>query len=113
MTLNEEVKMKTKNFRIAVCILVVGMLAAPVFVMAAEKINLNTATLEELMTLERIGPKHAQAIIDYRQTYGSFEKIEDIMKVKGIGPKTFEANKDKLAVGEADLVEDSRKAEPQ
>jgi hypothetical protein len=35
------------------------------------------------------------------------------MNVKGIGPKTFEANKDKLAVGEADVLEDSRKAEPQ
>ena len=104
--------MKTKPFRIAVCILLIGMLVAPVILMAAEKINLNTATLDELMTLERIGPKHAQAIIDYRQTYGSFEKIEDIMKVKGIGPKTFEANKDKLAVGEADLLEDSSRSEP-
>ena len=104
--------MKTKSFRISVCILLIGMLGVPVFLMAAEKINLNTATLEELMTLERIGPKHAQAIIDYRQTNGPFEKIDDIMKVKGIGPKTFEANKDKLAVGEADLLEDSRKAEP-
>ena len=104
--------MKTKPFRIAVCVLLFGMLVAPVFLMAAEKINLNTATLEELNTLERIGPKHAQAIIDYRQTYGSFEKIEDIMKVKGIGPKTFEANKDKLAVGEADVVDDSSYKEP-
>ena len=90
--------MKKKTFRIALCILLVGMLVAPVFLMAAEKINLNTATLEELMTLDRIGPKYAQRIIDYRDTYGSFEKIEDIMKVKGIGPKTFEANKDRLTV---------------
>jgi competence protein ComEA len=112
-TFKKEVKMKTKNFRIAVCILVIGMLVAPVFLMAAEKINLNTATLEELMTLDRIGPKYAQRIIDYRQTYGPFEKIEDVMNVKGIGPMTFEANKDRLAVGEADLLEDSRKAEPQ
>ena len=104
--------MKTKNFRIALCILVIGILVAPVFLMAAEKVNLNTATLDELMTLERIGPKHAQSIIDYRQTYGSFEKIEDIMKVKGIGPKTFEANKDKLAVGEGDVLDDSSYKEP-
>jgi competence protein ComEA len=90
--------MKKKPFRIAMCILLVGMLVAPVFLMAAEKINLNTATLEELMTLDRIGPKYAQRIIDYRQTNGPFEKIEDIMKVKGIGPKTFEANKDKITV---------------
>ena len=80
------------------CILLVGMLMAPVFLMAAEKINLNTATLEELMTLDRIGPKYAQRIIDYRDTNGPFDKIEDIMKVKGIGPKTFEANKDKITV---------------
>ena len=90
--------MKKKLFRIALCILLIGMLVAPVFLMAAEKINLNTATLEELMTLERIGPKYAQRIIDYRETNGPFEKIEDIMKVKGIGLKTFEANKDRLTV---------------
>ena len=90
--------MKRKTFRIAMCILLVGMLVAPVFLMAAEKINLNTATLEELMTLDRIGPKYAQRIIDYRETHGAFEQIEDIMKVKGIGPKTFEANKDKITI---------------
>jgi len=90
--------MKKKTFTIAMCILLVGMLVAPVFLMAAEKINLNTATLEELMTLDRIGPKYAQRIIDYRETYGPFENIEDIMKVKGIGSKTFEANKDKITV---------------
>ena len=90
--------MKKKTFRIALCILLVGMLVAPVFLMAAEKINLNTATLEELMTLDRIGPKYAQRIIDYRETHGAFEQIEDIMKVKGIGPKTFEANKDKITI---------------
>jgi competence protein ComEA len=90
--------MKKRHIRIAMSILLVSMLVAPVFLMAAEKINLNTATLEELMTLDRIGPKYAQRIIDYRETNGPFEKIEDIMKVKGIGPKTFEANKDRLTV---------------
>jgi len=90
--------MKTKPFKIVMCILLVSLVAVPVFLMAAEKINLNTAALEELMTLERIGPKYAQRIIDYRETHGAFEKIEDIMKVKGIGPKTFEANKERLTV---------------
>ncbi len=90
--------MKTRPFKIAACILLISMLLVPVYLMAAEKINLNTATLEELMTLERIGPKYAQRIIDYRETHGPFEKIEDIMKVKGIGPKAFDANKDIITV---------------
>ena len=90
--------MKTKPLKIAACILLISMLVVPVYLMAGEKVNLNTATLEELMTLERIGPKYAQRIIDYRETHGPFEKIEDIMNVKGIGPKTFDANKDIITV---------------
>ena len=90
--------MKTQPFRIAICILLISMLMAPVLLIAAEKVNLNTATLEELMTLERIGPTYAQRIIDYREANGPFEKAEDIMKVKGIGQKTFDANKDVITV---------------
>jgi len=90
--------MKKQSFRIAICILLISMLMAPVFLTAAEKINLNTATLEQLMTLKRIGPKYAQRIIDYRETYGRFEQIEDIMKVRGVGQKTFDANKDIITV---------------
>jgi len=65
-------------------------------VMAQEqvKININKATVDELCVLKRIGPSYAQRIVDYREQYGPFEKPEDIMKVKGIGWKTFEANKE-------------------
>ena len=90
--------MKTRPFKIAACILLISMLVVPVYLMAGEKVNLNTATLEELMTLKRVGPKYAQRIIDYREVHGPFEKIEDIMKVKGIGQKTFNANKDIIAI---------------
>ena len=61
-------------------------------------ININTANLEELCTLSGIGKVKAQAIIDWRKENGSFANIEDLMKVKGIGPKTLEKNKDRLTV---------------
>ena len=48
----KEVVMKTKPFKIAMCILLVSLVAVPVLLMAAEKINLNTATLEELTLRE-------------------------------------------------------------
>ncbi len=47
-------------------------------------ININTADMTELMMLPGIGEVRAAAIIEHRQTYGDFEKIEDIMNVKGI-----------------------------
>ena len=61
-------------------------------------ININTASLEELQQLDKVGPKYAQRIIDYREKVGKFTKPEDIMKVEGIGQKVFDANKDKITV---------------
>ena len=62
-----------------------------------EKISLNSATLEQLMTLNGIGESKAQKIIEYR-TQTPFKSIEEIMNVKGIGEKLFEKNKDRLAL---------------
>lgn len=58
-----------------------------------EKININEADLETLANLKGIGPVTAQNIIDYRKNVGSFEKLEDLMHVKGIGEKTLDAIK--------------------
>ncbi|HAA80984.1 competence protein ComEA [Thermoanaerobacter thermohydrosulfuricus] len=63
-----------------------------------EKININTATKEELQTLPGIGPVTAERIIEFRENKGSFKKIEDIMNVPRIGPKMFEQIKDKITV---------------
>jgi len=62
------------------------------------KININTATLEELQQLPRVGPKVAQRIVDFRTKNGNFKKIEELMKVRGIGEKTFAQMKDMLTV---------------
>ena len=64
----------------------------------AKKVNINTANLEELQTLPRIGEKVAQRIIDYRKEHGEFRKIEELMKVQGVGEKTFKLLKDKIEV---------------
>jgi competence protein ComEA len=61
-------------------------------------ININTAGADALMKLPRIGPKMAQRIIDFRKENGKFKKIEDLMKVKGIGEKTFKGFQDKVKI---------------
>jgi competence protein ComEA len=53
-------------------------------------ININTATVERLDTLPRIGPVLAQRIVDYRTQMGPFKRIEDIKNVNGIGDAVFE-----------------------
>ncbi len=63
-----------------------------------DKININTATVEQLDSLAGIGPSKAEAIVKYRETQGPFMKIEDIMNVSGIGQKTFESLKDNITV---------------
>jgi competence ComEA-like helix-hairpin-helix protein len=65
---------------------------------AAEKINLNLATKEQLISLPGIGEKTANDIIEYRGQHGKFGSIEDIMNVKGIGRKTFEGFKELITV---------------
>lgn len=63
-------------------------------------VNLNSAGLEELCTLPGIGEVKAQAIIDFRSASGPFSSIEDITKVKGIGPKTLANIRHRLSVGD-------------
>lgn len=62
------------------------------------RINLNTASAQQLQTLKKIGPALAQRILDYRAKQGPFQTIEDLQKVKGIGPKTFANIKEHITV---------------
>ncbi|NVL90339.1 MAG: ComEA family DNA-binding protein [Desulfobacterales bacterium] len=81
--------------------LVIAMIVALVPVVSAgemEKIDINQASVEELAQLKRIGPKYAERIIQYREQHGPFGRPEDIMKVAGIGLKTWEVNMDRISV---------------
>ena len=62
------------------------------------KVNINTATKEELDALPGIGTKKAEAIIEYRNTVSTFYSIEDIMNVSGIGEGVFQQIKDHITV---------------
>jgi competence protein ComEA len=59
-------------------------------------VNINTATKEELTTLDGVGPVIAERIIEYRETIEKFKKAEDIMNVKGVGQAIFEKNKQRI-----------------
>ena len=61
-----------------------------------QKVNLNTATIEQLLSLPGIGKKKASAIVDYRQKNGKFKSLEDLTSVKGIGTKMMEKLRDQL-----------------
>jgi len=64
----------------------------------AGPININTATVEQLTALPRIGPVMAGRIVEYRESHGPFRRIEDLKRVKGIGDATFERLKDLIVV---------------
>ena len=91
-------KQKKKFLTLCVVIIMAMVLALPLLAQEIEKININKASAVELTQLKRIGPKISQRIVEYREKHGPFEMPEDIIKVKGIGPKTFELNKDRITV---------------
>jgi competence protein ComEA len=62
------------------------------------RVNINTATAEELETLSGIGPVKAQAIVDYRNEHGLFRTIDELLNVPGIGPHTLEGIRDQISL---------------
>ncbi|MGD9158349.1 MAG: helix-hairpin-helix domain-containing protein [Desulfobacteraceae bacterium] len=92
--------LKVSSFKKMIVMLFVIAFTFSGIVLAADstKVDLNKATVKELVKLKGIGKKYAERIIEYREKNGSFEKIEDVMKVKGIGQKKFDAIKDFISV---------------
>lgn len=58
-----------------------------------QTVNINTSNAEELVLLKGVGESKAKAIIEYRESVGKFNAIDELMNVKGIGPKLVEQNK--------------------
>lgn len=65
---------------------------------SGKKININQADESELENLPGIGPSKAAAIVDYRKQNGSFQTIDDLKKISGIGDKSFEKLKESISV---------------
>ena len=68
--------------------------------LAGETVNVNTAdaaTIDRVML--NVGPAKAEAIVAYRKSNGAFKSIEQLAMVKGIGLKTVEKNRDRIAIG--------------
>jgi len=65
-----------------------------------EKVNINTASIEELVTLPGVGPTLAGRIVEYREKTGQFASVEELLNVKGIGEKNFEKIAEWLTVGD-------------
>jgi competence protein ComEA len=68
---------------------------------ASAAVNINTASAEELNSLPGIGPALAKRIVDYRREHGPFAQVDDLLAVKGIGPKMLDKIRDRLSVGVA------------
>lgn len=61
-------------------------------------VNINTADVKQLTSLDGVGRSLAEKIVQHRQANGSFQKPEDIRKVKGVGKGIWERNKDRIVV---------------
>jgi len=83
--------------------LVASLFLAPVLAFANSAININTADSETLVDgLTGIGPEKAMAIVQYRQTNGPFQQVNELAQVKGIGENTVQKTRENMTVGERD-----------
>lgn len=94
--------MKSKIIAIAaVLALALPLMSGTAAAQAAEdeaKVDLNRATIEELIDLPGIGEKVAERIVHYRETNGPFQEPEELMNVRGIGEKTYLKLESRLTV---------------
>ncbi len=99
--------MRPKSARVLAALLLLAAIvlanppAAAAASTATERININTAGVDELVALPGIGRAYAARIVEYREKNGPFKKLEDLLNVRGIGEKTFERIRDKVTLGKS------------
>ena len=97
--------MQKRFFRIcpsivlAICLCFASAVAATTKKPPAKPVNINTATSEQLQTVPGIGPATAEKIIQMRKSYGAFKSVDDLLAIRGIGPKRLEKMRKYLTVG--------------
>lgn len=74
---------------LALCALV-ALIATTGAALAADVVNLNQASAEQLALLPHVGPSIAERIVEFRETNGEFKAVDDLLLVRGIGEATFE-----------------------
>lgn len=90
----------SKNWKAIIILIVISFITATsAATMEKDKVNINTATIQELQTLLRIRSKTARSIIHYRNLHGPFRSNEEIMNVPGISAKDFYRLKDLITIG--------------
>lgn len=72
---------------------------SPLAALAAGPVNINTADAAALEQVKGIGPATAKAIVEYRRQHGPFAKVEDLVRVSGIGEKSMERLRDQVTAG--------------
>ena len=75
-------------------------LAIPGLGAAAEPVDINHATVDQLVQLDGIGSVYAQRIVDYREQNGPFETVDQLADVNGIGPRTLDQIRDEVELGQ-------------
>ena len=76
----------------------VAVMTTPVIAADGGKVNINTASVEELTQLDKVGPKTAERIVAYRDANGPFKSVDDLKNVKGVGDKILELNKGRISI---------------
>ena len=87
-----------------------GLAAAAAKPAPSGKVNINSASVEQLSALPGVGAKLAARIVEHRQKSGAFKSVQELMNVRGIGEKNFEKLQPYLTTGEGAKAGDTAKA---